>query len=245
MKIGIVGGSLQGILLSIQLASDHEITVFELDAEIGTPAWHPGYILNPDLLNLFLTKEQRSFLMLKQCQDGWGMRWEWLMKHLTIVAAQRGVSLRTRTRIQQTTEDAGYIVVETSSNETSQPSTFTFDYLINTETLHQKPGSLKHTFQHSHTIEYPFEESVSWFGGILSDQHLPTAFPFAPKLILPRSDNLTELWWNTDNYWTPKEGYIEEIRISLPEDKSKISFDAMYQNTADFLQKFPRIGKKV
>lgn len=64
MKIGIVGGSLQGILLSIQLASEHEITVFELDAEIGTPAWHPGYILNPDLLNTFLTEEQRSFLML-------------------------------------------------------------------------------------------------------------------------------------------------------------------------------------
>ena len=31
MKIGIIGGSLQGILLSIQLASEHEITVFELD----------------------------------------------------------------------------------------------------------------------------------------------------------------------------------------------------------------------
>lgn len=245
MKIGIIGGSLQGILLSIQLASEHEITVFELDAEIGTPAWHPGYIVNPDLLSTFLTEEQRSFLMLKQCKDGWGMRWEWLMKHLTIIAAQRGVSLRTRTRIQQTTEDGEYIVVETSSNETSQPSTFTFNHLIDAQTPHQKPGRLNHTLHQNHTTQYPFEESIPWFGGILSNHHLPKTTPLVPELILPRSDNLTELWWNTENYWIPEEGYIEEIRISLPKDKSMISFDAMYQKTTEFLQKFTIIAKKV
>jgi hypothetical protein len=56
---------------------------------------------------------------------------------------------------------------------------------------------------------------------------------------------LTELWWNTENYWIPEEGYIEEIRISLPKDKSMISFDAMYQKTTEFLQKFTIIAKKV
>ena len=183
--------------------------------------------------------------MLKQCIDGWGMRWEWLMKHLTIVAAQRGVSLRTRTRIQQTTEDGDYIVVETSSNETSQPSTFTLNHLIDAQTPHQKPGRLKHTLHQNHTTQYPFEELIPWFGGILSSHHLPATVPLAPELILSRSDNLTELWWNTENYWIPEEGYIEEIRISLPKNTSMISFDAMYQKTTEFLQKFTIITKKV
>lgn len=235
MNIGIIGGSLEGILLSLQLASNHQITVFELDAEIGTPAWHPGYIVNPDLLDAFLTKEQRSFLMLEECADGWGMRWEWLMKHLTILAAQRGVSLRTRTRILHSTRDGECIVVETSSNETSQASVFSFDLLINTQNSNQKPGGLQHLINLNHTTQYPFEDSISWFGGILSQHHLPSPVPLSPELILPRSDNLTELWWNSDEHWTPKQGYIEEIRISLPKDKSKVSFDAMYQKTTEFL----------
>ena len=235
MNIGIVGGSLEGILLSLQLAPHHDVTVFELDAEIGTPAWHPGYIVNPSLLDDFLTNEQRSFLLLKQCADGWGMRWEWLMKHLTIVAAQRGVSLRTRTRILQSSRDGEHVVVETSSNETSQPSIFSFDRLINTQTAHQKPGGLQHSMNPDHTTHYPFEDSISWFGGILSHQHLPSPVPLSPELILPRSDNLTELWWNSEEYWIPEEGYIEEIRISLPKDKSNVSFDAMYQKTVEFL----------
>ena len=245
MNIGIVGGSLEGILLSLQLAPRHDVTVFELDAEIGTPAWHPGYIVNPGLLDDFLTNEQRSFLLLKQCADGWGMRWEWLMKHLTIVAAQRGVSLRTRTRILQSSRDGEYIVVETSSNETSQPSIFSFDRLINTQTAHQKPGGLHHSMNPEHTTDYPFEDSITWFGGILSHQHLPSPVPLSPELILPRSDNLTELWWNSEEYWTPEEGYIEEIRISLPKDKSNVSFDAMYQKTTDFLHYLMEIEEMV
>lgn len=236
MNIGIVGGSLQGILISLYLAPEHNVTLFELDAEIGTPAWHPGYIIDTTLLEPFLTKDQRNFLLMKKNPSGWGMRWEWLMKHFTILAAQKGVHLRTRTRICQTTQDGAITIVETSTNETSQPTVFPFHHLINTQIPTQKPGGLQHTIGEGHCIDFPFPETVPWFGGIISANHLPSTLPNSPSLLLHRDDNLVELWWNNMNYWKPPKGYLEEMRTNLPNDVLHTSFDSLHHQTLDFIE---------
>jgi len=236
MEIGIIGGSLQGVLLALHLTPEHKITLFELDAEIGTPAWHPGYIIEPKILESFLSPEQLSFLMLKKNPSGWGFRWEWLMKHLTIIAAQQGVHLRTRTKIKQTSQDGPLIIVETSTNETSQPTVFTFNHLINTQFTTKKPGNHHHLFNKDHCINYPFHETIPWFGGILSSTHLPEVFTPKPNILLHRSDNLVELWWDNENYWNPPKGYIEEMKVQLPKDVKNISFDTVYNNTLEFIQ---------
>ena len=236
MNIGIVGGSLQGILISLYLTPEHNVTLFELDAEIGTPAWHPGYIIDPSLLDPFLTEEQRSFLLMKKNPMGWGLRWEWLMKHLTIVAAQKGVHLRTRTRIHQTTQDGPITIVETSSNETSQPTVFPFHHLINAQIPSTKPGGLQHCLGQHHCIDYPFLETIPWFGGIISSDHLPNIVPNSPSLVLHRGDNLVELWWNNSNSWNPPKGYLEEMRTHLPSDVFQTSFDSLQAEVIDFVQ---------
>ena len=82
MDIVLIGGSIEALLLSIELVNKHNISIVELEAEIGLPAHHPGRIVDLKSLDGFFTDQQQSFLELKENQDGWGCRWEWVMKHI-------------------------------------------------------------------------------------------------------------------------------------------------------------------
>ena len=46
-SIGLIGGTFSNLILAIELAETHQITLFELNAEIGLPCVSPGYIAVP------------------------------------------------------------------------------------------------------------------------------------------------------------------------------------------------------
>ena len=73
MDVVLIGGSIEALLLSLELVSDHNVSIVELEAEIGLPVQHPGRIIDrASIANLF-TDEQQSFLELKENEDGWGV----------------------------------------------------------------------------------------------------------------------------------------------------------------------------
>ena len=47
VHVVLIGGSIEALLLSIELSSQHNVTIVELEAEIGLPVQHPGRIINP------------------------------------------------------------------------------------------------------------------------------------------------------------------------------------------------------
>ena len=47
VRVVLIGGSIEALLLSIELSSQHDITIIELEAEIGLPVQHPGRIMDP------------------------------------------------------------------------------------------------------------------------------------------------------------------------------------------------------
>ncbi|MCH1541156.1 MAG: hypothetical protein L7S56_06995 [Candidatus Poseidonia sp.] len=246
MHIGIVGGSLEGLLLAIELAPLHDCIIFDIEPEIGTPSWNPGWILDPSLLETYLSLEQIEFMLLHENPQGWGFRWEWLIKHLSVVAAQRGVQLRTRTRILNTEKNDDGIDLQLSITE-SQHSANTFvNVLIDVQNHHESGVGTK---QHNLNPDYlltPFYESKQqlWFGGLTTKKTEKPGDP-QPILILQRSDGLKELWWDRPISWRPKSGFIEETKVSLPDALEELSFDAKLAQVVDWLRENPELSKSV
>ena len=104
MNIVLIGGTVEALVLAWELGADHNITVIEIEAEMGLPMTHPGRIMNSSILDDLFSEEQIAFLALKENPDGYGCRWDWVMKHLAANVARRGVSFMTRTRVLSCTK---------------------------------------------------------------------------------------------------------------------------------------------
>ena len=236
MRVVLVGGSIEALLLSIELSSQHEVTIVELEAEIGLPIQHPGRILNPSNLHQYLTPDQISFLELKENEDGWGCRWDWVMKHFAAVAARRNVSFLTRTRIQSCTKHDDTYILELTSSERTTPTHMVADRAVLMTAQTGTPGGRAHHLSPSRPNEFPSLETTEWFGGTVLSADVDEAT--GAELILNRGDGMTELWWSTSSSWVPPRGYLEQCRVHLPSLKSELSLDSVMSRVRDFLTEF-------
>ena len=236
VRVVLIGGSIEALLLSIELTPQHDVTIIELEAEIGLPVQHPGRILNPSKLQPYLTTDQISFLELKENEDGWGCRWDWVMKHFAAVAARQSVSFFTRTRIQSCTEHDSTYVLELTSSERTTPTHMVADRVVLMPGQTGGPGGRSHHLSPSQPSGFPSLETTEWFGGtVLSGDADATT---GADLMLARGDGMTELWWSTSSSWVPPRGYLEQCRVQLPCEKSELSLDSVMSRVRDFLTKF-------
>lgn len=236
VRVVLIGGSIEALLLSIELSSQHDVTIIELEAEIGLPVQHPGRILDPLKLQHYLTDDQISFLELKENNDGWGCRWDWVMKHFAAVAARQQVSFFTRTRIQSCTEHDNTYVLELTSSERTTPTHMVADRVVLMTGQSGAPGGRVHHLSPSRPSEFPSPELTEWFGGtVLSEDADATT---GADLMLARGDGMTELWWSTSSSWMPQRGYLEQCRVNLPSKKSELSLDSVMSRVRDFLTEF-------
>ena len=236
VRVVLIGGSIEALLLSIELAPQHDVTIIELEAEIGLPVQHPGRILNPSKLQPYLTTDQISFLELKENEDGWGCRWDWVMKHFAAVAARQNVSFFTRTRIQSCTKHDNTYVLELTSSERTTPTHMITDRVVLMPGQTDAPGGRSHHLSPSQPSGFPSLETTEWFGGtVLSGDADATT---GADLMLARGDGMTELWWSTSSSWVPQRGYLEQCRVHLPCEKSELSLDSVMSRVRDFLTKF-------
>lgn len=236
MDIVLIGGSIEALLLSIELVNEHNISIVELEAEIGLPAHHPGRIVDLKSLDGFFTDQQQSFLELKENQDGWGCRWEWVMKHTAAIAARRGVSFLTRTRIRSCTRHDASYVLELTSTERTTPTHIVADRVVLMSQPSTAPGGRDHTLLPSTPLAFPSPQLIEWFGGTVLTTDVRN--DVGADLVLKRNDGTTELWWSTTPPWTPPRGFLEQCRVRLPEDTAKLSLDSVMSRSRDFAADF-------
>lgn len=229
----LIGTSLDALLLADRLASDHTITMIEIEAEIGMPVHHPGRFLDKTQCSAYFTEQQQEFFALKQNPDGWGCRWEWVLKFLSHRVAAKGVTCLIRTRVLDASSDESGHVLHLSENERNQPSTLMADLVIDCSTNEKTPGLRKHNLEAANILPYTYGELALWHGMIVlqSDLHEPSG----AVLTLGRADGLTELWWNHEPEWTPTNGALEQCETYLPSSERELSFDAAVARTSGFI----------
>lgn len=237
MNIGLLGGTLESLLLALELRkNEHEVFLFEIDAELGMPIQYPGWLIDLEVLGNWLSKKQSDFLTLQKNKHGWAFRMEWAMKFLSHQATQKGVNCFTRTRVLNTASIPEGINVHLTAGERSFPSEVVLDRLVDfTKFGGSRPGDLKHQVKHEHVLEYRSGPLQPWFGALLLQadaKHAPNA-----ALELHRSDGLTELWWPEKPNWMPERGFVETYEANLPDSLEDLAFDAAVVRVRSFLQK--------
>lgn len=234
MRIALVGANVDALLLALKLDDQgHDVTVIEIEAEIGLPVDTPGRVIDRELLNEYFSPPQQAFLALKENQQGWGCRWEWVIKHLGHVVAHRSIPCYTRTRIlKMESFDSGHWL-HVQSTERPMPTKLVVDHVILVrEAGVRAPGRRQH--QLTDAVHRFHQTSMAlWNGGLVVVADTLTNPPDA-TLVLERADGLVELWWGTHSEWTPARGFVETYRSCLPSDPQELSFDAAVHRVASF-----------
>ena len=235
MKIGLIGGTLESLLLALELQKEeHQIHIFEIEAEIGLPVQYPGYVENMTLFSEYFTEEQQRFLTLCSNPIGWAFRTEWVVKFLAHQAVALGVHCLPRTRILGCQSSPDGVEIQLSSNERDFPSNLHVDLLIDfTYPSASKPGHLEHRVPSECALPYTTDSSTPWFGGLVLQSDLMEGTN--ALLELRRSDGVAELWWPTKPGWVPQHGFLETYEASLQERPEQLSFDAAVRRARSFV----------
>ena len=212
------------MISAIELSDLFKITIFELNAEIGLPSISPGIITNIQILDSYLTSEQLKFLQPNKLANGYALRSEWVLKHLAVVAAEKGVEIFTRTRISQSfSTEQGYSIEYIGAGP-SNMGQIDCDYLVDDrQWTYNSPGSK----QHNITIQPTILPDFGQFTGVHGGTALTTDCTHIPKEVISfsRHEGLTEVW-QKNQHWIPLHGWIESISCSLPINKSQRTIDA-------------------
>ena len=127
LRIALIGGTIEALILAHHLLEKNDVVIIEMEAELGLPVNHPGRVIDQNLLDTYFTSEQQTFLALQSNPDGWGCRWDWIMKHLAANIARHGVQFLTRTRVLSSTKKNQTIHLELSSTEREKPTLLIVD----------------------------------------------------------------------------------------------------------------------
>lgn len=237
VNIVLIGGSVEAMVMAHSLIDEHNVFLIELEAEFGLPALHPGRIVDPNLLTSYLTDEQQSFLSLQSNEDGFGCRWDWLLKHLAANIARQGVVCLSRTRIVSCVQQGDQYSIELSPTERDVPTHLIADRVIVMTPPHRSgPGQRTHHLHPDTPESFPYPEVTEWCGGTVITRDMNEAPN--PTFTLTRGDGMTELWWPTPTSWMPPQGFIESVNTLLPSDKDELSFDAVVHRVHHYLSNF-------
>ena len=238
MNIVLVGGTLEALLLSAELIKDHDVSIIEIEAEIGLPVHHPGRVIDRSLLDQYMDSEQQSFLKLKTNEQGWGCRWEWIVKHIAHHSARLGVEFFTRTQILEHRVVDGRIHLSLNTSERNLPQHLIADKVIEMNPLSRTgPGRHQHIWTPDSPQLYDHPPMSEWFGGVVSKSNVPSQEEPHANLILERSDGLVEFWWKTPSTWRPIGGFIEQCTTELPSEIESVSFDSALQRARSYAKK--------
>ena len=225
-RIVCIGVSIANLIAAYHLSETNDVTIIDVHAEIGMPCGQPGFLLHPNKLQPYMTKDQLEFLRPHSNEPGWGLRSEWMTKLLALNTAQQGAKILTRTRITSIALENEIYTVKFSGGGPTSTSTIEANQIIDASHLVPKaPGSLQHTIDQTLELITPkFSEITEWFGGtaLTSDcLELPeSAWKF------DRSEGLSEVWFEGSPQWQPTHGWIEQITAPLPSASQQRTIDA-------------------
>tara|TARA_B110000495_G_C22899122_1_gene524633 strand:- start:65 stop:787 length:723 start_codon:yes stop_codon:yes gene_type:complete len=222
--IVIVGGSIEGLILSILCAKKHNVTVIDIHPEIGFPCVIPGWVENRESLQKYLEVDEINHLKILQNPNGLALRGEWLFKILAIKAAQLGVQLLLRCRVTKVELSSLQTTISTTGGNNNGTGTIICDKMFDlTEYTAKAPGKLQHSMPEVQDQKNPKQSFHHWGGLALSqEQHNSTVEPI---LQLIREDGLCEFWYDEKPSWSPKNGWIETMQNTIPKALKDMSID--------------------
>ena len=222
--IVIVGGSIEGLILSILCAPNHNVTLIDIHPEIGFPCVIPGWVEKREILQKYLVDEEITHLKFLQNPNGFALRGEWLFKILTIKAAQLGVRILLRCRVTKVEHSSTKTTISTVGGNNNRDGIINCDRMFDlTEYTAQAPGKLQHAMTKSQDQLNPKQSFHHWGGLALSGEIQNTIIE--PKLQLMRDDGLCEFWYDEKPTWQPKTGWIEIVQNTIPKALGEMSID--------------------
>lgn len=234
MNVILIGGTIEALVLAHHLQSEHHVIIIELEAELGLPVMHPGRVVNPELLHAYMTDEQQNFLLLSENEQGWGCRWDWVLKHLAANISRKGVQCFTRTRILSCSKENEEYILELSSTERHLPTHLTADrVIVMSPPQTSGPGLRQHCLEPSQPEQFPGNDGVGWKGVTVLTEDAKEA-PYT-DLHLNRGDGMTELWWKEEITWEPPRGFFESTSVVLSANPDELSFDGVVSRVLDFV----------
>ena len=225
-KILCIGGSISNLVTAHHLSKNYEVHLIEIHAELGMPSSHPGFLSDLEKLSPYTTEDQIKFLRPYANEPGWGLRSEWLCKHLAMNAAQQGVLIHTRTRIVSILQQGEHYLVEYQGGGPTSSDTLLVDHIIDGSAgVPDAPGSRTHEIDATLNLTRPdFGMTTTWFGGTA----LTTDCTALPEQAwgFQRAEGLSEVWFDGTPSWTPEHGWIEQIQSSLSSTAAQRTIDA-------------------
>ena len=222
--IVIIGGSIEGLILSILCAKEHNVTLIDIHPEIGFPCVIPGWVERRESLQKYLGEGEINHLKILQNSNGFALRGEWLFKILTIKAAQLGVQVLLRCRVTSVEQSSSQTTISTIGGNNNGEGIITCDKMFDlTEYTAQAPGKLQHSMMEFKDQTNPKQRFHHWGGLALSQQRPNTTVE--PTLQLIRDDGLCEFWYDEKPVWMPKNGWIEIMQNATSRALKDMSID--------------------
>ena len=222
--IVIVGGSIEGLILSILSAPEHNVTLIDIHPEIGFPCVIPGWLERRESLQSYLGDDEITHLKILQNKNGFALRGEWLFKILTIKAAQLGVRILLRCRVTKVESSSTKTTISTIGGNNNGDGIIICDKMFDlTDYTAPAPGKLQHTMIESQDSSNSKQSFHHWGGIALSGERQNTTVE--SKLQLIRDDGLCEFWYDHKPTWKPKTGWIETMQNTIPKALKDMSID--------------------
>ena len=230
----IIGGSLSGIITAIQLSKDYKVCLIDINQEIGFPTNFPGLIKNIKLLDELFEDLNQSKLYLKENQFGWGLRSEWLMKHLTNLAAKQGTEILNRTKVTNVFIDK-HLSLEIIGGGPDNRTINTKIIIDESQKISPGPGKKNHKIpiKNSNIIKTEIKTKKFFVGITLSIEDYPIELS---KLVIERDDGLIEVWFEEMPKIMPNNGWIEIKNLESPILDRIMLVDDYFNNSENIIQ---------
>jgi hypothetical protein len=229
--IVIVGGSIEGLILSILCSKKHNVTIIDIHPEIGFPCVIPGWLEKKENLQKYLEVDEIAHLKILQNPNGFALCGEWLFKILTIKAAKLGVKILLRCRVINVEQSSLQTIISTIGGNNNGSGLIICDKMFDlTEYTAQAPGKLQHSMIES-KVQTNSKQSFHHWGGLALSQEQQNTIS-EPTLQLTREDGLCEFWYDEKPTWKPKNGWIETMQNTIPKALKEMSID----NSIDYAE---------
>ena len=227
-SITITGGGLIGLFSADILSSNHDVTIIEINAEIGFPANFPGIISENNNISKLLDSQELSNLYIFDNDNQINFRTEWFAKLFSHKLARNKVDIIHRTRIESTSINKNQLNLELKGSDSNVKNIITDKLFDFSESLITGPKGQKHIIDSkSNKIIKPNIPTKQFFVGTCLRNNLSNLNN--SKLIIERSDGLAEVWYELDEKETPTQGWIESKILNAYYDSKIMTVDEYYQ----------------
>tara|TARA_B100001250_G_C19815358_1_gene798016 strand:- start:1283 stop:2008 length:726 start_codon:yes stop_codon:yes gene_type:complete len=237
-SITIISGSLIGLLSAEILSKKYNVTIIEINQELGFPSNFPGMANKLETINDLLESKDISKLNIFQSENLISFRTEWFSKLLTHKLARNGVNIFHRTRIDNVSINENKILLNLKGSNFLNKTHYT-DYILDTsDTSTLGPLNSTHTdfLLKSKLYHIPKLTTKQYFVGTCLRKDSIKLNNY--ELKLERSDGLVELWYYNTNEEFPNHGWIESKSIN-------VFYNSKIMNLEEHISETQKIIKKL